>query len=331
MRDSSLNNILNGFKIGNVPVKPALILAPMSGVTEIAFRALIREANPDSIGLTVSEFVSVEGLARSNPKTLALMRRHADEAPFSIQLFGSNPEKMAVGAEIAEESGCNIVDINAGCPAPKIVKKGGGSELLRNLKTLEKILTSVKKAVKIPVTLKIRSGWDTENNVAMETAEMAQDCGIDMICIHPRTRMQGFRGDADWNIIGAVKQVLKIPVVGSGDVWKPEDAFEKYNRFNVDGIMIGRGILCDPWLFGGITDLFSNKTIMEKSLIKKLETMEKYSGYLVKYGFPPKSVLGRLKQLAARMVKGFPGAGKLRLELLRSQSSRDFFMLLKSF
>src|SRR5215216_5899218 len=202
--------------IGGVKITPNLVLAPMAGVTDSSFRRLIKELG--GVGLIVTEFISVEGLTRGNLRTNRMMKFLPEERPLSIQIFGYDEERMATAAEIIEESGADIVDINCGCPAKKVVNGGGGSSLLRDLVQLEKILRRVRRAVSIPLTMKSRTGWDDSTINAVEVARIIEDCGGNMVAIHGRTRVQGYSGRANWDIITAVKQAVSIPVVGCGDV-----------------------------------------------------------------------------------------------------------------
>ena len=187
------------FKIRNVLIDPPLVLSPMAGVTDVAFRCLLKRRG--GIGLTVSEFISVEGLTRNNPKSKRQMRFYDYERPFAVQIFGGQPERMRMAAEMAEEIGADILDINCGCPAPKVVKNGGGSGLLRELPRLETILTEIKKAITIPLTIKIRAGYYDNNINAVETAKLAESCGVEHIALHGRTKEQGYKGRANWDLV----------------------------------------------------------------------------------------------------------------------------------
>src|SRR5881275_3517523 len=211
------------FKIRDIEIKPPLVLSPMAGVTDVPFRRLLKRRG--GIGLTVSEFISVEGLTRSNPKSKRQMRFYEDERPFAVQIFGGQPERMRVAAEMAEEIGADILDINCGCPAPKVVKHGGGSGLLRDLPRLETILKEIKKAIKIPLTVKIRAGFSESTINAVDTAKLAEDCGVEHIALHGRTKEQGYRGLANWDLVRQVKETVRVPVSGSGDVTTIEGAF----------------------------------------------------------------------------------------------------------
>src|SRR3982750_3439241 len=202
-------NLDRKLNIAGVEISPNLVLAPMAGVTDSSFRRLIKERG--GVGLIVTEFISVEGITRGNLKTHRMMKFLPEERPLSIQIFGYDDERMAAAAELIEEAGGDIVDINGGCPAKKVVKGGGGSSLLRDLPQLEKILRRVRRAVSIPLTMKIRTGWGDSAINAVEVARLIEDCGGNMVAIHGRTRMQGYSGQANWDVIAAVKRAVSIP------------------------------------------------------------------------------------------------------------------------
>ena len=204
------------FKIRDIEINPPLILSPMAGVTDVSFRRLLKRRG--GVGLSVSEFISVEGLTRSNPKSKRQMRFYEDERPFAAQIFGGQPERMRMAAEMAEEIGADILDINCGCPAPKVVKHGGGSGLLKDHERLETILKEIKKAITIPLTIKIRAGFYDHTINAVETAKLAEACGVEHIALHGRTKEQGYRGLANWDLVKQIKETVKVPVSGSGDV-----------------------------------------------------------------------------------------------------------------
>src|SRR5271167_4394149 len=234
------------FQIRDLTIRPAAVLAPMAGVTDTLFRRVIRGLG--SCGLLMTEFTSSEGITRSAAKTLRYLYFQEDEHPITAQLFGANPAVMAEAARMVEDLGYDAVDINLGCPAKKVVKCGG-SGLLRDLPLLEAILKSVRQAVRIPLTVKIRAGWDENSIVAAEVARMAEANGVEAVAVHPRTRLQGFEGRADWNIIRAVRDAVKIPVIGNGDVRLPEDAVRMVEETGCDAVMIGRAAATNPWIF----------------------------------------------------------------------------------
>jgi tRNA-dihydrouridine synthase B len=234
------------YKVRDLTICPATVLAPMAGVTDTLFRRVIRRQG--GCGLLMTEFTSSEGITRSAAKTLRYLYFQEDEHPITAQLFGANPAVMADAAKMVEDLGYDAVDINLGCPAKKVVKCGG-SGLLRDLPLLEQIFKSVRAAVKIPLTIKLRAGWDENSIVAVDVAKMAEDIGVEGVAVHPRTREQGYSGAADWSIIAAVKQAVKIPVIGNGDVNKPEDAERMFQQTGCDAVMIGRAAATNPWIF----------------------------------------------------------------------------------
>ncbi|HEX9425674.1 MAG TPA: tRNA-dihydrouridine synthase family protein, partial [Pyrinomonadaceae bacterium] len=216
------------FKIRDIEINPPLILSPMAGVTDVSFRRLLKRRG--GVGLSVSEFISVEGLTRSNPKSKRQMRFYEDERPFAVQIFGGQPERMRMAAEMAEEIGADILDVNCGCPAPKVVKHGGGSGLLKDYERLQTILTEIKKAITIPLTIKIRAGFYDHNINAIETAKLAEGCGVEHIALHGRTKEQGYRGLANWELVKQIKETVSVPVSGSGDVTTIERAFARFRE-----------------------------------------------------------------------------------------------------
>lgn len=234
-------------QIGNVTINGKLALAPMAGVTDLAFRHICRE---HGAALTVTEMVSAKALCYQDKKTPRLLELGADEHPAAAQIFGHEPDTMAEGAKLAlEKSGCDIIDINMGCPAPKIVNNGDGSALMKEPELASKVIAAVVNAVDVPVTVKFRKGWDEKSVNCVEFARMAEQSGAAAITLHGRTRSQQYSGTADWDAIREVKQVVCIPVFANGDVAEPEDAVRILAHTGADGVMIGRGSLGDPWLF----------------------------------------------------------------------------------
>lgn len=233
-------------KIGNLKLGNNLILAPMAGITNLPFRLICKE---HGCGLVFSEMVSAMALVRHSRKTKELFRSDPHERPLAVQLFGSEPEIIAEAARIVEESGTDIVDINMGCPAKKIVSNGAGSALLKEPLKIKEIIEAVRKAINIPLTIKIRSGWDSKAVNFIEIGKIAEGCGVDGITLHPRTTAQAFGGHSDWSQITELKKTLNIPVIGNGDVKAPEDARRMLSETGCDGVMIGRGALGNPWIF----------------------------------------------------------------------------------
>lgn len=236
---------LKKLKIGNVELQNNLILAPMAGVTDLPFRSVVEKFNP---GLVCTEMVSSKALYYGDKKTKQLLRCDGEKRPISMQIFGSDPETMGFASKYVSEL-ADIVDINMGCPAPKVVKNGDGSRLLLDLKKVEQIIKSVVANSKVPVTLKYRKGWDNEHIVACEVAQIAEKNGVSAIAIHGRTRDEFYSGKADLEIIKKVKECVNIPVIGNGDIVDEETAKNMFEYTGVDGIMIGRGAMGNPWIF----------------------------------------------------------------------------------
>jgi tRNA-dihydrouridine synthase B len=234
--------------IGNVRIAPATVLAPMAGVTDTVFRRFIR--NLGGCGLIMTEFTSADGVLRKkDQKAKRYLHFYEDEHPISAQLFGSDPQVMAEAARMVEGLGFDIVDLNLGCPAKKVVKCNGGSGLLRDLPAIGRIFEAVRAAVKIPFTVKFRAGWSDDEIVCVELARMAESCGLAAVALHARTREQGYSGQARWEWIAAVKDAVKIPVIGNGDIRSPEDACAMVTQTGCDAVMIGRTAPSNPWIF----------------------------------------------------------------------------------
>jgi len=244
----SLKPVPKSLQIGSVAISPATVLAPMAGVTDTVFRRFIR--NLGGCGLIMTEFTSADGVLRKkDQKAKRYLHFYEDEHPISAQLFGSDPKVMAEAARMVEGLGFDLVDLNLGCPAKKVVKCNGGSGLLRDLPAIGKIFESVRAAVTIPFTVKFRAGWNDEEIVCVELARMAESCGLAAVALHARTREQGYSGEARWEWIAAIKDAVKIPVIGNGDIRTPEDACAMVTLTGCDAVMIGRMAPSNPWIF----------------------------------------------------------------------------------
>jgi len=299
------------FRLRGLEVFPNTILSPMDGVTDAPFRRLCRVLSGNRMGLLVSEFVPTDGDAVFNLEGHKQLRFFPEERPFGVQIFGRFPDKMAAAAKkIAVALKPEFIEVNAGCPAPKVAGKGSGSGLLRDLPRLQEILHEVRKTldtcgVDMPLTLKCRIGWDSESINVMETLRIAEGEGVEMLTVHGRTRLQGYNGLADWDWIGKVAAAAKIPVIGNGDVNSVEVARERINNYGVDGVSIGRGAMHNPWIFGQIADAWEGKPAHEITAVEALDVFPLYYGFKIEDGSTEMGALGRLKQLAARLCKGF--------------------------
>lgn len=308
------------FKIRDITIDPPLILSPMAGVTDYTFRRLIKRRG--GVGLVVSEFISVEGLTRHNPKSKRQMRFDEEERPFAVQIFGGQSERMAMGAEMAEEVGADILDVNCGCPAPKVVKNGGGSGLLREPERLETILKEIKKRISIPLTLKVRTGYTESSINVVEIAKMAEQCGVEHIQVHGRTREQGYKGLANWDRIAAVKQAVSVPVSGNGDITTLEYGFEKWSESGVDGILIGRGAMQNPWIFRQFADVIAGREPYQPDLQEKKDVLLEFFS-MCREEMPELPALGKMKQLAGQFTKGLVGGAQFRQTLYHSHSADE--------
>lgn len=308
------------FKIRDIAIDPPLVLSPMAGVTDFSFRRLLKKRG--GIGMTVSEFISVEGMTRNSPQSKRMMRFLEEERPFAVQIFGANVKRMAMAAEMAEQIGADILDVNCGCPAPKVVKKGGGSGLLKNLPLLKEILGEIKRSISIPLTLKLRAGFSDSDINCVEVSKMAEQCGVEHIALHGRTRPQRYTGLADWNLVRKIKQAVSIPVSGNGDITSVEIAIKRFNETNCDGILIGRGAMQNPWLFRQIQDVLEGRAAYEPTLKDKQQVLLEFFE-LLNEDMPEKAALGKMKQLAGQFTKGLHGGTKFRQTLYHSHSAKE--------
>ena len=304
-------------KIGSVEIAPATVLAPMAGITDTVFRRFIREM--DGCGLLMTEFTSADGvMAKRDKKAKRYLHFYPGEHPISSQLFGSNPDSLGEAARVVEGLGFDLVDLNLGCPAKKVVKCNGGSGLLRELPLIRKIFESVRGAVKIPFTVKFRAGWSESELVFRELGKMAEDCGLDAVAMHARTREQGYTGQAQWQWIAELKSLVSIPVIGNGDIRTPEDARAMVAETGCDGVMIGRAAASNPWIFRQISQYTATGSYDVASRADRYEMIRRYFRMLMEEGFPDSS--GKMKQFASWFTHGVEGGAKLRKAIYESKS-----------
>jgi nifR3 family TIM-barrel protein len=318
----------SSLSIGGVRIAPATVLAPMAGVTDTVFRRFIR--NLGGCGLIMTEFTSADGVLRAkDQKAKRYLHFYEDEHPISAQLFGSNPQVMAEAARLVEGLGFDLVDLNLGCPAKKVVKCNGGSGLLRDLPAIGEIFKAVRAAVTIPFTVKFRAGWNDENIVCVELAKMAEDCGLAAVALHARTREQGYSGEARWEWIAAIKDAVKIPVIGNGDIRTPEDACAMVAQTGCDAVMIGRMAPSNPWIFRQIEQYGISGAYEQPSEADRYEMIRTYFQMLIEEELPDAE--GKMKQFASWFTHGVPGGAALRKAIYESKSAPEILARVEDF
>lgn len=315
-------------QIGNIKLDNPVILAPMAGVTDLPFRLLAKEMG---CGLVYSEMVSDKGLLYENCQTLHMLQIDDRERPMAMQIFGSDPESMAKAAIYVEKSGADIIDINMGCPTPKVTKNGSGCALMCQPDLAYRIMASVVKAVHVPVTVKIRKGWSEDSVNAVEIAKLAEKAGIAAIAVHGRTREQFYTGEADWNIIRQVKEKVMIPVIGNGDIRTPYDGEKMMDQTGCDAIMVGRGAQGNPWIFRQITHYLSSGDILPPpSVEERFSLLLRHLDMLVAHKGEYIGVR-EMRCHGAWYTKGMPHSAELRLKFNQAVSKDDFIDVLEQF
>jgi tRNA-dihydrouridine synthase B len=319
-------------RIGSVVIAPATVLAPMAGVTDTVFRRLIR--NQGGCGLIMTEFTSSHGVvhslrAKKPTRTFRYLFFEPEEHPISAQLFGSDPEVMADAARACQDFGFDIVDINFGCPVNKVVKCNGGSGLLRDLPLVEEILRKVRAAITIPLTMKFRAGWNDQELVAVKMAKLAEDCGLQAVALHPRTREQGYSGKADWSRIAEVKAAVRIPVIGNGDVVTPTDAVRMVGETGCDAVMVGRTASSNPWIFQQIAQYLATGVYEHPEERRRYEIMRTYYTMLSEQAAP--DAVGKMKQFATYFTHGVRNGSKLRAEIYKATEATQILDQVDSF
>jgi nifR3 family TIM-barrel protein len=302
------------------------VLAPMAGITDHAFRTFMKKLDTSVV---VTELVSANGIEYKSERTMKLMSFDDSQRPIGIQLFGEEPEVIARAAQVAEAEGCDFLDLNFGCPVPKVVKKGAGSAMLKDPVALRKVLSTVKAAIKIPLTIKIRTGWDSNTRNAIEICNIAHNEGIEWVAIHGRTRAQGYSGLADWDFIGDVKAKAKLPIIGNGDILTARQANLRLHQSGCDGVMIGRGCLKNPFIFVDALSLWKGDSI------RKVER-----DYVSLFNNLRTEILARcddhitgiqLRKFAAWFSTGYPGAAQFRKNLFQSKCNEEIVSLANEF
>ena len=318
------------WKIGNVEIKNQVVLAPMAGISNTAYRQIIKEMGA---GLIYAEMVSDKALVYGSEKTFDLLKMSDMERPIAQQIFGSDVDSFVKAAKLVEDKmHPDIIDINMGCPVPKVaIKSQAGSALLKNPDKIKEIVSAVVKAVSVPVTVKIRSGWDANSVNAVEVAKVIEEAGASAITVHGRTRAQGYSGNADWNIIKQVKESVSIPVIGNGDVTSAEKAKEMLDFTGCDAVMIGRGVLGNPWLIKECVSYLESGIIPPKpSAREKIEMLKRHYQLLVDSTSEKQAIL-EIRTHALWYIKGMPKSAYIKNEICKTKNSEDLFKILNDY
>jgi nifR3 family TIM-barrel protein len=314
------NQLPDSYQVGHITVRPNIVLAPMAGVTDSVFRRLLLSLG--GLGMVTSEMTNAASVTPKAMHRHRLLDYLPEERPIAMQLSGSEPELVASAARQVELLGADIIDFNCGCPSPKVTGGGHGSALLKDLPKLSAMLKAIRAAVSIPVTLKFRAGWDDDSLNYVDTAKIAEAAGINSIALHPRTKVQGYAGTADWQRIAEAKTAVSIPVIGSGDVKDAEDALCRLAETGVDGVMIGRGAMANPWIFRQIQDLRQGRPVFEPQPADKQRLMLRYLDMMLEV-MPEHQAAGKLKQLIGQFYVGLPYSAVLRRDVQHAKSTGE--------
>ncbi|MEA2059097.1 MAG: tRNA dihydrouridine synthase DusB [Thermodesulfobacteriota bacterium] len=303
-------------------------MAPLAGITNLPFRLIVKQCG---CPLVYTEMVSAKGLLYNSKKTFALLDSRKKDRPLNVQIFGSDPGDMADAAAIIQEKGCgDIIDINFGCSVKKVLKTGAGAALMQAPDRAAALLKAVRQRITLPLTIKIRSGWDCSGNQAAVIAQIAQDCGVDAVAVHPRTAQQGFRGKADWTIIKRIKQKLSIPVLGNGDIVTPELGVDMMKQTGCDGVMIGRAAMGNPFIFSALENLLNHNTWSKPSLEDIVSVMKTLLSAHVTY-FGEKAGVKMMRSRLTWFAKGYPGAKDFRKNLTGIESCAHALDIINEF
>jgi nifR3 family TIM-barrel protein len=314
-------------QIGSVKLENNTVLAPLAGISNLPLRLLAKEAG---CGLVCSEMISAYALVHRSKKTELLLDSSPEEKPLSVQIFGAEPSVMAEAAKIVEASGADIIDINFGCAVRKILKTGSGVALMKTPQKAEIILKSVRDAVRIPLTIKIRTGWDASGEQAFTIADIAEKCGVDAIAVHPRTATQGFSGCADWSIIAAIKKQISIPVIGNGDINSADDAINMITETECDAIMIGRKAIGNPWIFFQVLCRLNAEEIPTEDLDHRFRTVKRYLRNSVEY-YGEKKACYMMRSRLCWFAKGLKYSSRFRKSINRISTEKEALELIDAY
>ncbi|MDI6688297.1 MAG: tRNA dihydrouridine synthase DusB [Desulfobacterales bacterium] len=314
-------------KIGSLTLDNITILAPLAGITSLPFRLLAKE---EGCALVCTEMISANGLVRESKKTKQMLESLPQEKPLSVQIFGSDPDVMAEAAQIVESCGADLVDINFGCAVKKVVKTGAGVALMQKLDIAEALIKAVREAVNIPLTIKIRTGWDRSGKQALMLSKIAQECGVNAITVHPRTASQGFSGKADWSIITAVKKEVAVPVIGNGDIITAQDAIKMQSITGCDAIMIGRAAIGNPWIFSQVLAIAGGNDVLPIDITHRFETMIRYCKMSIQC-FGEKAACRMMRSRLGWFAKGLRFSGKFRESIKHLSSENETIELIKAY